>query len=67
MRQIGLRVNILTQSARHSILIATILLSWEHISHVAYSVQVNTVQQMQQEIIDGLNDGFIMQVGKMEK
>lgn len=34
---------------------------------VAYSVQVNTVQQMQQEIIDGLNDGFIMQVGKMEK
>ena len=34
---------------------------------IAYTVQADTVQQMQQEIIDGLNDGFIMQVGKIEK
>ena len=34
---------------------------------VAYTVYANTEQQMQQEILDGLRDGFIMQVGKIEK
>lgn len=33
---------------------------------IAYSVFVNTEKEMVQEIIDGLNSGFIMQVGKKQ-
>lgn len=32
---------------------------------IAYTVCANTVEQMQQEILDALNDGFIVQVGKI--
>lgn len=34
---------------------------------VAYTVYAATIEQMQQEIQDGLNDGFIMQVGTIKK
>lgn len=34
---------------------------------IAYTVYANTAEKMQQEIIDGLNNGFIMQIGKAEK
>ena len=34
---------------------------------IAYTVYANTEEQMQQEILDGLRDGFIMQVARAEK
>lgn len=34
---------------------------------IAYTVYANTEQQMQQEILDGLRDGFVMQVARAEK
>ena len=34
---------------------------------IAYTVYANTEEQMQQEILDGLRDGFIMQVARAQK
>ena len=34
---------------------------------IAYTVYTTTEQEMQKEIIDGVNNGYIMQVGKIEK
>lgn len=34
---------------------------------IAYTVFVNTESEMIREITDGLNKGFIMQIGKVEK
>lgn len=34
---------------------------------IVYTVYANTEQQMQQEILDGLRDGFVMQVARTEK
>lgn len=34
---------------------------------VVYTVYADTEQQMQQEILDGLRDGFVMQVARAEK
>ena len=34
---------------------------------IAYTVFVKTKSEMLQEVTDGLNKGFIMQIGKVEK
>lgn len=34
---------------------------------IVYTVYADTEQQMQQEILDGLRDGFVMQVARAEK
>ena len=34
---------------------------------VAFTVYANTVEQMQQEVLDALYDGFIVSVAKLQK